>query len=680
MTEKMTDSTLAALLDDAASDSIFSSGTMNKLNERLYDYYNSELFGDEEEGRSSVVSTDVADTVDADMTSLARVFLGAGDIAQFEPISPGPDAAKEADDKNKYINWVVANVPGSYKKQMDWLKDIALQKTGYIEYGIRDETKTEVKSYFNINQEFLTNTVNDIENTKHVDSVEVVEAEDPVDGVFDVKVKIKRTKQVYFIENVANEDLIITRNIQTKNQSAIFGKYFRKTRSDLIAEGFDKDLVARLPKETSSASNGVSRNEDGAKSRRYKEQGGEDMDPNLNDTASDIIKGMDVYTLVDFDGDGITERRHVIKVGKEILLNEAFDHIPYAGCSAIQASHNIIGKSRGELSLEHQRVNSVLCRNMLDNTYQVNLGRAFVNETTVDLDDYYAAHKTGVIRVDGDPNAAVANENVPYTGDMTMQVMQFQETKQAKSTGNLITNQALSSDTLNDETATRFRGVEAAGTAKIELVARNIAEIGYVDLYDGLAWFASHYQNDEAEILVLGQPLTVNPNQWKFEHRIKSAVGTGAGDDEKTLETLSGVLAIQDQEIANQTGLADFKTKYNTLNKITKAAGLHDITQYFNDPTKPEQQLQFENQQLTQMVQQLQQAVEQLQQTNPLVEMEAVKNEGKRETDNKKLAIDAAKIEEDARQFDRTAEQKDIKERNDMVVDLAKLDIDGQSI
>lgn len=670
----MSDRRLSSLIDEAERDSIFNSGNISDANRKLAEYYDGELFGDEEEGRSSVVVTDVADTIDADMTSLSRVFLGAGEVVEFQPINASPEAIHEAEEKNLYINWLIDNIPDSYKKQSDWLKEIDLFKVGYIEYGLREETKTETKQYFNINQDWLELTMADIEATRDVDKVDVVETSD--DGeTFDVTLKITRTKQVYFINNVANEDLIISRNSQTKNDADIFGKHFRKSRGDLVAEGFDKKIVMSLSSQGSNSESG------GAKQERFKTQGGEDEDPGLNDTPNQIIEGMDVYVMVDFDGDGIPERRHVIKVGTTILLNDPFDHVPYAGCSAIQMPHNIIGKSRGELVLSHQRVNSVLTRNLLDNSYQVALGRTYVNEDIVDLDDFYSAHKTGVVRVDGDPRAGVMPEIVPDISTQTLQVIQYRDTQQAKTTGNLLTNQALSSDNLNQETATRFQGIQDAGSAKIELVARNIAEIGYKDLYDGLAWFASHYQNHEAEIIVLGKPLTVNPNQWKFDHRIKSMVGTGAGDDAKTLETLSGILAIQEQEEAKQSPLVDFQKKYNVLRKITKAAGLHGIDQYFNDPSKPDQLLQFENQQMSQQLQEAQQIIEQLSQNNPLAEAEAVKNEGKQMTDNKKLAIDAAKLQEDARQFDVSTAQKEEDRRVSTVVKFTEIEAEtGQDV
>ena len=63
-----------------------------------------------------------------------------------------------------------------------------------------------------------------------------------------------------------------------------------------------------------------------------------------------------------------------------------------------------------------------------------------------------------------------------------------------------------------------------------------------------------------------------------------------------------------------------------------EGAGLQNTADFFNDPEKPEQLLQAENEILNNTVQQLQQMVQQLQ--NPLAEAEKIKQEGVRWTNS----------------------------------------------
>jgi len=82
---KMTNSELLVILNSFESDSTAYNDEFMNINEELLRRYNREAYGDEEEGRSSVIATDVSDLVDSDMTSLVRVFLGSGDVMVFEP-------------------------------------------------------------------------------------------------------------------------------------------------------------------------------------------------------------------------------------------------------------------------------------------------------------------------------------------------------------------------------------------------------------------------------------------------------------------------------------------------------------------------------------------------------------------------------------------------------------------
>ena len=88
---EMTESELLAVIGEAESDAVAFNGEFMKENETLLNYYLGEPFGDEVEGRSQVVSTDVADVVEADMPSLARIFLGSGNVVTLTFPGEDPD-------------------------------------------------------------------------------------------------------------------------------------------------------------------------------------------------------------------------------------------------------------------------------------------------------------------------------------------------------------------------------------------------------------------------------------------------------------------------------------------------------------------------------------------------------------------------------------------------------------
>ena len=150
---------------------------------------------------------------------------------------------------------------------------------------------------------------------------------------------------------------------------------------------------------------------------------------------------------------------------------------------------------------------------------------------------------------------------IPYIGDKTLQVIQYVDGARAQTTGANMANQGLDADSIGKETATRFNGIEAKGDEKMELIARNYAETGVRKLYEGIAWLVSRFQDTQTEFRVLGKALTVNPTQWKYNHHIQSNVGLGRGNNEKSIESLQGIFAIQSQLKAEEIGRASCRER-----------------------------------------------------------------------------------------------------------------------
>ena len=238
-------------------------------------------------------------------------------------------------------------------------------------------------------------------------------------------------------------------------------------------------------------------------------------------------------------------------------------------------------------------------------------------------------------------------------------------------------NQGLDADKITSETATRFNGIKDSSDAKVELIARNYAETGFRKLYEGIAWLASRFQDTQTEIRVLGKQLTVNPTSWKYRHHIQSNVGLGAGNNEKSVESLQGLYAIQSQLKAQGSTLTDELDIYNTLKRITDGLGFPRVDEFFNNPEEPSETLKAENEILNNMVMQLQQQVEQMK--NPLAEAEIIKAQSKAETDNKNAAMKIAELQERIRQFDIGTAQSANKQQTDTALNITKMELDNNT-
>ena len=106
---KMTDSELLAIVDNAETDARNHNGTYTKINERVLKDYLQRPYGDEVKGKSQVISPDVQDVVESDLTSLSRVFLGAAQPIVFVSNTENPRELQEVEEKNKYCNHLIMN-------------------------------------------------------------------------------------------------------------------------------------------------------------------------------------------------------------------------------------------------------------------------------------------------------------------------------------------------------------------------------------------------------------------------------------------------------------------------------------------------------------------------------------------------------------------------------------------
>ena len=665
---KMKDDELLSILNSFEQDSTAYNSEFLSANEALLNRYENNPFGNEQEGRSSVVATDVSDLVDSDMTSLVRVFLGSGDVMVFEPNTDDEEEAEEAKNKTKYVNHIVRGRPGSYKIIHDWMKDAEIQKCGVIHYYHDTEEKARTAKYSKLNTIQISEMMKSIkDNSDIVKKVEIVEqleikGAEIQEPTFDVTIKITEKIKSIKLRTIPIEDFIFSKSAASKWEADIVGHYDYMTRGELVAQGLSVETVEKLPtmsvegNNNSTANSNAHASGNGAtmKNIRWSDQGGDNVTVNA-DWASEQVQVANEYAKVDYDGDDIAERRFIRKAGNSILENEPFDHVPYALLSGILDPHKAIGHSRAEIVMQDVVVNTALQRGIQDNIYMVNNPRSLVGGQ-VDLDDMMNVELGALIRIDNDSGANVANQvmnlETPFTADKALMVVQYRDSLKANRSGSMMASQGLDADALNQETATRRNSIDKAASAKIELVARNFAETGFRELYEGVAWLATHFQDQKEEFRVLGKAMSLKPTDWQYPNQLTSSqVGLGAGDGEQAVQNMAGILALQQQLKAQGSLLVDEQKTYNALDKTVMGLGLARTSDFFNNPEMPQEMIFAQLQQMTAAMQQSQQMIEQLQAqvANPLAEAERIKQQGAIATAQAKNQTELLKVQEQSR-------------------------------
>lgn len=638
----MNEDQLVSILD-AALVNCSDDGLAKTISQNL-DYYNGDLPPPPKQNfLSGAVSRDVFDAIESDMPSLVRTFLGPHSVMKFNPTSDNPIDAQQAQEKTDYINYLVKSAPNSFKVIFDWMKD-GLLSFGVVNFDYLEETKIKNLTYKGISEQEQQALLFDLENDPNIQSIDV--EEDVVNDVREVSFKISQNKKYYKIINVPPENFRITRGSSCLEDAEIVGHEERLTRSDLVEMGYDRKLVDSLSDQYID--------DKGINDRRFANEGGDQQtvlsnqqDSHMHDPNEELNVQF-LYAKVDFDDDGIAERRRIVKVGQTVIDNEPYEIVPYAVLSSIPVPHKLIGLSRAELAKDHQEIQSRLYRDILNNIYQVSNPGFVAHPEDVVQQDIMVNRPNRIVRLKS-RSATITPIVTPYIGDKALQVTQYIDSKRAKSLGVQSSNQGLDSDQIYKETATRFQGVQDEQKAKIELVARVYAETGFKQLFEGFAWMVAYYQDEPLEIKVLGKPLTIDPRAWRYDHKVSTMVGLAADDHETVIQNMGALLSLLQSFQDKGYTIADQKKIYNLTKILVERLGIEDISSVINNPEVPQETLLAQNEQLMQMVEQLQAQ----QQDNPLAEAERIKAEAdlvkaqsKSEIEIEKLKMDMLKHSE----------------------------------
>ena len=229
-----------------------STETIDQRTEALQAYLR-QPYGNEVEGKSQIVTGEVAEAVDGALPPLVRIFSSSDEVVRFEPRGPQDErGAKQATD---YCNWVFQKENQGVLIMHDWFKDALLQKNGIVKVYWNDELDVTKEKYEGLNEEELTMLLADPEvevvsqDMEEVAPAGVDQMGMPTPPVYSYSIKLKRTKNngKVVVENVPPEEFLISKKARTIADAPFVAHRKLTTRSELIAMGFDSALVETLP-------------------------------------------------------------------------------------------------------------------------------------------------------------------------------------------------------------------------------------------------------------------------------------------------------------------------------------------------------------------------------------------------------------------------------------------------
>lgn len=639
----MSTSALTAVIQGKIQNSIaYQGGQLAQLRMQAERYYKGDKFGNEVQGRSQVVSRDVAEAIDSMMPSLVKIFTSGADVVRYEARAKQypegtPDAQimadldrreRQAKQATEYCNWIWNVDNRGFLNTYTWFKSALWKKTGILKIWWDTKITTTRESYRGLTQDEYETLIADedvevVEEDEYPDPMAAAAgapppapapgapgaqqglpvppgaspAPQPPPMLHDVTVRVTNKHGRVHIHPVPEDEFLIDRRAISLEETPFSAHRFKSTITDLVEMFPDKERLIRDLPTGEEAEYTMERLE------RFKD---EDRLPWRQDNPADPsmreVWVTECYLKVDFDQDGFAELRKVTvggDTGYVVLDNEEVDDHPFAALTPIIMPHKFFGMSIADQTLDLQVIKSTLIRGMLDHLYNAIAPQVGAVEGQANLDDLMNRRVGGVVRLKN-PNAIVPIPNPPLGVEPAAMIEYIDSVREAR-TGVRRFTSGLDADTLNKNaysgTATGARLVNDASAERLELVARVFAETGFRDAMKKILELVSKHQTRPRMIKLAGAWVSMDPREWTTEMDVAVVVGLGTGNRDQQLGHIMTMLQISQQIIALQKGISGpiltGENLFNQLEKLVEFSGFKTVTRYFTDPSRspmPQQQ------------------------------------------------------------------------------------------
>jgi hypothetical protein len=539
-----------------------------------------------DEGRSSIVLTEVRDLVLAMLPSLIRQFTSQEHPVHFIPRTEADVAI--AEEQQDYVGYVWKYDNPGFLNLNAILKDALIKRTGICKWWTEREAEIVEQRYTNLSLEqrqyvisqprtlVVKEVRNDLEGQNKV-----------VEPRFDLTVRRSKLTPKHRVEAVPPDEFRISREAKHVSTAALVGHERLVPLSQLVQMGFPPAILEDDFGSTSQVSTVEQdmRNPGGYGQLLAGARDAAQGDP--------LVHYGEWYIRIDKDGDGVPELRKVCTLGDgdRIILDEPAARAKFALFCPDPEPHTAVGHGAAEQVADLQHIKTNILRNTLDSIASTILPRLVVVDTMANMDDVRNNELGSIIRVkSADAVTALVQ---PSIGETPIKLLEYLDLIGNRRTG--VTEQSKGLDPkAMQSTAKEGVGLLVTGAQeRIELVARTLAETGFRDLFKGLLQEVIENPIPERMIRLRGKWTKVTPDQYDATMDVMVNPAIGRGSDADRLQMLMGIKQTQEAIIqghgADNPLVSPIEYR-NTLEDILDFAGMKNVTRYFKAVTP--QQLQ----------------------------------------------------------------------------------------
>lgn len=562
MTSEELQGYVGAMIDDAKK---YIDDSVSPNRAEATKYYRGEEFGNEEEGRSSVVDMTVRDTVGKIMPAMMRTFFGGEKVVEFVPqTAMDVQFAQAATD---YVNHVLNKDNNLYMECQAAWEDALVRKTGIIKYYWEDNGDDEAYQLTGLDEMSLNALLSDPELQVSVISNMMTDMGES----YSVQVTRSARNGRVKVKALPCEEFLIDRDATNLEDAILTAHRRMATASELIQMGYDRDLV-----ESKAAS--VDELDDNVE-RRVRDPAALDYGFRSEESVK-LVEYVEAYMKVDWNNDGIAELRKICCMGNdyEIVHHEAWSHPPFAIFSPIPEAHVFFGTSIFDLVGDIQKIKSNVLRNSLDSLSLSIHPRMVITEGQVNLEDVQNTEIGAIIRQD--QPGAVQSLTLPYVGKDAFPMLGYLDSLKEGRTGISKASMGLDAENLQSTTAVAVNATIQGAQAQMELIARNFAEIGMRQLYSGVLKLLIQHQDYARMVRLREEFVPIDPRSWNANMDVSVNVPIGGSSDQEKMSSLQSIMTVQENIIGKfgiNNPLVSLENYRNTINSAIEMAGFKNV-------------------------------------------------------------------------------------------------------
>ena len=592
--EAMDDAELESIVNGELTDAVSYIDTdISPIRAKGTEYYRGDPFGNEEDGRSQVVSMEVRDTVSAMLPSLMRVFFSTENVVEFVPRGPEDDAvAQQATD---YANYVFSSDNNGFMQSYAIFKDSLVRKCGIAKCWWEETAEVKIDDYSGLDDATVQMLMAEDAEVKIVvsypdpsiaqDQIAAVMAQaaaagveaPPVPMVHDVQIKrVVRDGRIRIMA-VPPEELIIDRRARSFEDAGIIAHRQMLTVGELLEMGYDMDEI-----EPNISSTDLDTNDE------YLARQPLSTTMGSNDSMNPMQRRLlyiEAYLRVDYDGDGLPELRKICCMGSgyKMMRNLPASYIPFVDFPFDPEPHTSPVEAMSVFDITHdiQEIKSEVWRNTLDSLAQSIHPRTAVVEGQVNIDDVLNNETGAVIRMRAP--GMVQPLTMPFVGQAGYSMLEYMDQVKEDRTGMSKAAMGLDADALQSSTKAAVAATISASHGRIELTARLMAE-GFKKLFKSILYLLTTHQDKPRMVRLRNEWVSIDPRVWDASMDVSVNIGLGNGDVNERLQALTMISQMQ-KAIVDQYGLDNplvTPQMYSrTLQKMVELSGFKDASQYF---------------------------------------------------------------------------------------------------